>query len=801
MGEDDKKEKAAKAKEKKDKEEKKTKEDDKKAAEKKKKEADKKEKAAKENMKKEKVKKEKDAKTRKKELAAKEVDSKKVKEQAKKETASKEKNSKASEKKLKSNVGTSSGSSWCETFHTCARGDGRNFWAWVKGQGYKQYKGACATSSGSYGKRHKYWGGKHTFYQCKDKCDSMGAKCQGFSMPTSIKCTGGPKVWKDTPLTCITTTKNSNRAGVIKPATHGGYTMVGGGMNNHYRHWKKIAAFEESMPDGNQWRCDTGFGPGRLTCYSRQCKMQGMACTTVSKRMQRSGVAHATLPAGYVVTGGGVYNHYRSFNKKAAFEESFPANDRTWQCDMGIGAGDFTCYARGCKNTATRRLVCLTQTSGNGNHHTVNCPSGYSITGCGQNELRRRWDSLSGFEEMRIHGNGCVCDSGFGGGNNRCYARCCKMQSMQAKLMEETTELLSVEESKGKKKKGGKGKKKKKKGGAWTSTWTAKDEANTKTTKAVKKGNKKAAKKAKAAAKVAKALAKARLTFDKLAGKAASLKELTKVETQEAKDIKGDEKSSQSQIKRDKAHLKDLKKKAKAKGKKKMDLMEASKKPASLMEASDYSGFKVGDCGIKRAQVFIKCHQKSTFKSLVSEKEKAKHKFNLAKKAKKEAAAAAKLAKKQAAIAKALAKKLKIANAALKKAQDAVTKIAQTAVKKSKKAESKLKKRLLISDIPYMAELLSIKKPAAAKAAAAKVAKTKAAAAKSAKLSKKAQAATKEAEKAQAAANKASAKAQADALTAEAKLTKKQMAAKQKAFEARQKKIVATAQKAAAKKA
>jgi hypothetical protein len=79
------------------------------------------------------------------------------------------------------------GTGWCETFYTCKRGDGRNFRAWVKNQGYREYKGACAHSNGRYGKRHKYWHGKYTFTSCKAKCNSMGHKCQGITMPTSVR--------------------------------------------------------------------------------------------------------------------------------------------------------------------------------------------------------------------------------------------------------------------------------------------------------------------------------------------------------------------------------------------------------------------------------------------------------------------------------------------------------------------------------------------------------------------------------------------------------------------------------------
>merc|ERR1719182_483235 len=190
--------------------------------------------------------------------------------------------------------------------------------------------------------------------------------------------------WRTSGLSCRTTTAASNRAGIVRAGLHGGYQMVGGGIYNHYRHFNRLSAFEESMPEGNNWRCDTGFGPGRLTCYSRMCRMSGMHCTTRSVHKNGHGIAYAHLPGGYVATGGGVYNHYRHFNKHSAFETSIPHGNRSWRCDMGLGYG--------------------------------------------RNEQRRQWNHLSGFEEMRVHGNGCVCDSGFGGGRNVCYTRCCKMQ-------------------------------------------------------------------------------------------------------------------------------------------------------------------------------------------------------------------------------------------------------------------------------------------------------------------------------------------------------------------------------------
>jgi len=82
-----------------------------------------------------------------------------------------------------------SGRAWCETFHTCRGGDKRNYWAWVKKQGYKMYKGACSArkNTRTYGRRHKYWGGRFTFSQCKAKCDRMGRSCEGITMPSSIR--------------------------------------------------------------------------------------------------------------------------------------------------------------------------------------------------------------------------------------------------------------------------------------------------------------------------------------------------------------------------------------------------------------------------------------------------------------------------------------------------------------------------------------------------------------------------------------------------------------------------------------
>jgi len=231
-------------------------------------------------------------------------------------------------------------------------------------------------------------------------------------------------------LTCVTTTKSSNAAGVIIAGTHGGYSMVGGGMVNHYRTWDAKGAFEEAMPQGNTYRCDTGFGPGRLTCYNKQCKTNvgALHCTTASKRFTGSGVTDVHLPSGYVMTGGGLYNHYRHFNARAGFEETRP-NGNMWRGDMGFGWGDYTVYVRGCKAPRGRKLICVTRQSGRGNYNRVSCPGGYTVTSCGVNNHYRAFNARSAYESHFPHGNNqCHCDTAFGHGDNTCYARCCKLQ-------------------------------------------------------------------------------------------------------------------------------------------------------------------------------------------------------------------------------------------------------------------------------------------------------------------------------------------------------------------------------------
>jgi len=99
-----------------------------------------------------------------------------------------------------------------------------------------------------------------------------------------------------------------------------------------------------------------------------------------------------------------------------------------------MGWGDYTVTVRGCKAPAGHTLTCTTATSGRGNYNKAKCPSGYVVTGCGMNNHKHKWDKLSGFESAFIKSNTqCDCDSGFGTGDNTCYARCCKISNAAAK--------------------------------------------------------------------------------------------------------------------------------------------------------------------------------------------------------------------------------------------------------------------------------------------------------------------------------------------------------------------------------
>merc|ERR1712167_38509 len=83
-----------------------------------------------------------------------------------------------------------------------------------------------------------------------------------------------------------------NDAGIIKVPGPSGTIMVGGGVINHYRKWNDASIFEESYPDGDQWRCDMGVGNrGQATCISLSYKMpKGTKCVNARAYTANAGV-------------------------------------------------------------------------------------------------------------------------------------------------------------------------------------------------------------------------------------------------------------------------------------------------------------------------------------------------------------------------------------------------------------------------------------------------------------------------------------------------------------------------------
>lgn len=193
----------------------------------------------------------------------------------------------------------------------------------------------------------------------------------------------------------------------------------------------KQAGFVEAFPKGNTFQCQIGFvfskkqrTDARYDCIGRFCRKEGMKCRTDSKRARKSGVTTVTAPRGYTMTGGGLVNHYRHWNKRAHFERSHPhdGGGNGWTGDMGFGWGDYTTYVRSCTG-----VTCVTRQSGVGNSMKVYCPKGYNVMSCGSHQMNG-WGKLGAFEKMIFTktGEGCDCDMGFGHGRDRCFARCCK---------------------------------------------------------------------------------------------------------------------------------------------------------------------------------------------------------------------------------------------------------------------------------------------------------------------------------------------------------------------------------------
>merc|ERR1712072_583904 len=159
---------------------------------------------------------------------------------------------------------------------------------------HKSYGTKSYTHGNNYGGAHRYLGRS-----------GNSVRTTGCSLRVIFRRHGHHHVHGNQ-LQCATRTASSNNAGVIYAPPHSGYTMTGGGMNNHYRHWNHLSAFEEMFPHGNNFRCDTGFGPGRLTCYNQNCRttVGSLQCTTRTHYFAGSGVRVATLPGGYTMTGG-----------------------------------------------------------------------------------------------------------------------------------------------------------------------------------------------------------------------------------------------------------------------------------------------------------------------------------------------------------------------------------------------------------------------------------------------------------------------------------------------------------------
>lgn len=149
---------------------------------------------------------------------------------------------------------------------------------------------------------------------------------------------------------CINRQASTRNAGVVHATLPAGYQMVSGGLLNQYQNFNRLSVFEESMPSGNsRWRCDTGLGSGRLTCYVRGCKFPyGARCVTIRAHSNHAGWVWAGCPRGYRVTGCGAQNHYRAWHPRSGFEEVRPVGNKCLG-DMGFGPGRVSIFARCCK--------------------------------------------------------------------------------------------------------------------------------------------------------------------------------------------------------------------------------------------------------------------------------------------------------------------------------------------------------------------------------------------------------------------------------------------------------------------
>merc|ERR1711871_1751305 len=285
----------------------------------------------------------------------------------------------------------------------------------------KDYK-FIALQNGGWCNCDNTYGTPATYTKQPDNQCNKGGKGQGGGWRNAVYSNVD---WVKEHLCCsldTTSTKNAGWTHATNPGKCKHATVTGGGMTQT-RGWGKLGAIERFFPDSkNQYTCDTGFGAGHLTCYGIYCSKyhSALQCQTKSVRANKKvGATYATLDAGYVMTGGGLVNHYGKWDKHAQFERSMPRDNR-WMVDMGFGWGDYTAYVRGCKG-----LKCVTQSGTD----YAKCPEGYKVTGCGARNNYNKMDKLAAFETVHPTSDltQCKCDMGIGKGQYNCYARCCKL--------------------------------------------------------------------------------------------------------------------------------------------------------------------------------------------------------------------------------------------------------------------------------------------------------------------------------------------------------------------------------------
>jgi hypothetical protein len=231
-------------------------------------------------------------------------------------------------------------------------------------------------------------------------------------------------------LSCVMKKSVGNKLGASTVKSPGGaYTIMGGGYQQKNHGYNKAAGVEQFSFSKDTYACDAGFGDGNADCFGVFCTLKDkkgaakLKCQEKKCRVNKeSKSCTATLDKGYVMTGGGLINHYRTWDKNSQFEQSRP-NGNGWLSDMGFGWGDFTSTVRGCKG-----IKCVTEVSKQGDATVAKCPKGYMVTGCGIQNDNHDFNKLSLFEYMvpDVKGNKCDCNMGAGIGKDKCYARCCK---------------------------------------------------------------------------------------------------------------------------------------------------------------------------------------------------------------------------------------------------------------------------------------------------------------------------------------------------------------------------------------